>query len=107
MQDADVDSLYQREGINGVLLNYVNRDGALTASTPQKLDYLIYLLYQHRIVCDAITFSNVLHVNFYATGKEDEYEELLKQSKSTAYVCPFLEDEVLDSLKAQSLFFRE
>lgn len=107
VQDIEIDSLYQREGINGILLNYVNRDRALTASTPQKLDYLIFLLYRHHIVCDVITFSNVVHVNFYATGKEEEYEELLMKSKSTAYVCPFFVNGMLDSLEIQSSLFRK
>lgn len=98
MRDVEIDSLYQREGIEGVLLNYVNPYGFLTAPTPQKLDYLIYLLYQHRIVCDSPSLGITLEVNFYATDKCKEYEELLNESKSIASVSPFMKDDILDSL---------
>lgn len=92
MKNATIDSIYQEKGIYGILENYVTDDGALAAATLKQLDYLAFLLYQHRIVCifgdDELPLG--AYLSFYATGKKkEEYLKILENSKSTMYICPF------------------
>ena len=89
-KDVVIDSIYQEQGVRGILENYITKDGELAASTIKKVDYLLFLLYQHRILCDlGPDPAFVMFVYFYATGKEEEYMKVLESSKSTMYICPF------------------
>lgn len=90
VKDAVIDSIFQRKGINGIIENFVTKDGELAASTIEKVDYLIFLLYQHRILCSlGPDPALVISVYFYATEKEEEYMKILENSKSTMHICPF------------------
>lgn len=89
-KDAVIDSIYQKDGIRGILENYVTERGELAASTPSQCDYLVFLLYQHRILCSlSEEYWFVMYVNFRETGREEEYLKMLENSKSTMYICPF------------------
>lgn len=88
--NAVIDSVYQKEGINGLLENYVTKDGKLAAATNEQIDYLLYLLFQHRIVCNCgPDFVYLWEILFDFTGKEEEYQSILKRSKSTMRIPPF------------------
>lgn len=90
VKNAMIDSIYQKEGVHGILENYVTQNGEMAASTFQQLEYLVFLLYQHRILCCfGPDPAFVMFVYFYATGKEEEYMKVLESSKSTMYICPF------------------
>ena len=79
-RDAEVDSIYQSSDIKGLLKQYVNNRQYYHREIPyEKLEYIAYLLFQHRIpsfdVDDSI--DTPIMVSFYARDDEEELKKLI------------------------------
>lgn len=85
MNDAEVDSIYDRHGINGLLQTYMNGYMLDTDLPLRKRNYIRYLLYLHRMLVISIETEEWGwgdYISFY-TNEEDtkQYLQVLGKNK--------------------------
>lgn len=80
--DDSVQSCYKKEGIDGIIKRYVSQQSYLTEATTERADYLIYLLYQHRISCRLLMDCTLaMYVDFSAADSAARYLEIISKNK--------------------------
>lgn len=78
----DIRSLYREKGIEGVLQKYISRDGyILPVGGHKEQDYLIYLLYQHHIMCCLEHIPVAMSVHFDYADNAKEYKKIISGNK--------------------------
>ena len=56
----EVDSIYEANGIKGVLLHYLTPEGELITNSPKIDDYIINLCFSNKIYFSFVSTSNTL-----------------------------------------------
>lgn len=72
-----IKSLYQEQGIEGILRKYVGDDGIFLINNVKEKYYIIDLLFQNDILCLCHFLIPHVYVDFQATEKEEIYKDIL------------------------------
>lgn len=79
--DDRIQSCYKEKGIDGIVKEYVSQQSYLMAHTPKEQSYLIYLLYQHRILCRLLDLPIAMYVDFDMADEAEKYRKIISENR--------------------------